>query len=114
MRTWSVRAKLLAFACIVLAPVTLVAYLSAQNDIAVTRSQILSSSGATASVAVATVDDFLVSAERVLLIIASTSAVQRGDMAAVSELFTNTLRLSPEYLSLYVLDANGALQDWAT
>jgi signal transduction histidine kinase len=110
MRTWSVRTKLLAFACIVLAPVTLVAYLSAQNDIAVTRSQILSSSGATASVAVATVDDFLVSAERLLLIMASTGAVQHGDMAAVSDLFTNTLRLSPEYLSLYVLDANGTLQ----
>jgi len=110
MRSWNVRAKLLAFACIVLAPVTLVAYLSGQNDSAVTRAQILSGSAATASVAVATVDDFLVSAERLLLIISSTSAVQRGDMAAVSDLFTNTLRISPEYLSLYELDANGSLR----
>ena len=101
---------MLAFACIVLAPVTLVAFLSGQNDSAVTRTQILSSSGATASVAVATVDDFLVSTERLLLIISASTAIQRGDMTAVSDLFTNTLQVSPEYLSLYVLDASGQVQ----
>ncbi|MCA1552780.1 MAG: Cache 3/Cache 2 fusion domain-containing protein, partial [Chloroflexi bacterium] len=105
MYGWSVRAKLIAFALIVLAPVALVAYLTAQNYLAATRAQILSSSSATASVAVASADDFLSNAERWLLILASTSAVQNDDGAAMQDLFAQTLSQSPEYLSLYVLDS---------
>ncbi|MEP7198822.1 MAG: cache domain-containing protein, partial [Chloroflexota bacterium] len=109
--TWfSVRAKLLAFACIVLAPVALVAYFTAQNYVAATRAQVLNSSAATANVAVASADDFLATAERLLLILAATSAVQKNDAAETGDLFANTLSLSPEYLSLYVLDANDHLQ----
>lgn len=107
---WSVRAKLLAFAAIVLAPVALVAYLTAQNYIAATRTQILSSSTATTSVAVASVDDFLSTAERLLLVLASTSAVQNQDQSAIQDLFAQTLALSPEYKSLYILDTADHVQ----
>ncbi len=107
---WNVRAKLLAFACIVLAPVALVAWATAQNYLAATRAQILSSSAATASVAVASVDDFLSATERLLLIMASSSAVQNSDQSAIEDLFVQTLRLSPEFLSLYILDAEDRVQ----
>ncbi|MBI1802766.1 MAG: HAMP domain-containing protein [Chloroflexi bacterium] len=103
----SLRAKLVAFACITLAPVAWVAFLTAQNYVSATRAQILSSSAATANVAVASIDDFVSSAERLLLILASSNAVQSDNPAAIQELFVQTLRLSPEYLSLYMLDASG-------
>ncbi len=106
MNGWNLRAKLLTYALLVIAPVAVVAYFTAQSYIAATRAQILSSSTATTSIAVASVDDFLNAAERLLLILSSTSAVQNSDHAAAQDLFAQTLALSPEYLSLYVLDAN--------
>ena len=54
MSGWSVRAKLLTFALAVITPVTLVAYLAGQDYVTATRAQVLSSSSATTSVAVAT------------------------------------------------------------
>lgn len=110
MRSWSVRAKLLAFAAIVMVPVLAAAYLTAQNSIATTRAQVLSSSAATANVASASVDDFLSTAERLLRIVSQTAAVQSNDRAGVNGLFADILSLSPEYLSLYMLDDAGKLE----
>jgi signal transduction histidine kinase len=107
---WNVRAKLLTFAAIVLAPILLVAYLTAQNYVASTRAQILSSSAATATLAVTSVEDFLAATERLLHILAANHAVQNDERAAVEQLFTQTLTLSPELLTLYILGTNDEVQ----
>jgi signal transduction histidine kinase len=105
-----VRAKLLAFAGIVLAPVVLVAYFTAQNYVASTRAQILSSSAATATLAVTSVEDFLAATERLLTILAASNATQTNEREAAGQLFAQTLTLSPELLTLYVLDTNDQVQ----
>src|SRR5438874_1155933 len=110
MSGWSVRAKLLTFALAVITPVTLVAYLAAQDYVAATRAQVLSSSSATTSVAVASVDDFVNTAERLLLVLAATGAIQSSDPSATRDLFAQTLAVSPEYVSLYVLDDGNHVQ----